>query len=151
MRNPTTARVFLTYNDFQLRQSELPPRLREFAVLRVGHSWRSAFFPGSESTAARNGPRICYQDGPDVQGNRCIGDVRTDVGALVVFLLSTDATFITAQPIHVDGELLPFFDAVGFRERAHRVHADVVLAPFRGERPWTARGWLPLPRRSCPN
>ena len=32
-----------------------------------------------------------------------IGDVRTDVGALVAFLLSTDATFITAQTIHVDG------------------------------------------------
>jgi NAD(P)-dependent dehydrogenase (short-subunit alcohol dehydrogenase family) len=32
-----------------------------------------------------------------------IGDVRADVGALVAFLLSTDATFITAQTIHVDG------------------------------------------------
>jgi NAD(P)-dependent dehydrogenase (short-subunit alcohol dehydrogenase family) len=32
-----------------------------------------------------------------------IGDVRTDVGALVSFLLSTDATFITGQTIHVDG------------------------------------------------
>lgn len=32
-----------------------------------------------------------------------IGDVRTDVGALVAFLLSTEATFITAQTIHVDG------------------------------------------------
>ena len=32
-----------------------------------------------------------------------IGDVRTDVGALVAFLLSTDATFITAQTINVDG------------------------------------------------
>jgi NAD(P)-dependent dehydrogenase (short-subunit alcohol dehydrogenase family) len=32
-----------------------------------------------------------------------IGDVRTDVGALVAFLLGTDATFITGQTIHVDG------------------------------------------------
>ncbi|RAU98802.1 SDR family NAD(P)-dependent oxidoreductase [Mycobacterium colombiense] len=32
-----------------------------------------------------------------------IGDVRTDVGALVAFLLGNDATFITGQTIHVDG------------------------------------------------
>jgi NAD(P)-dependent dehydrogenase (short-subunit alcohol dehydrogenase family) len=32
-----------------------------------------------------------------------IGDVRDDVGALVSFLLSSDATFITGQTIHVDG------------------------------------------------
>jgi NAD(P)-dependent dehydrogenase (short-subunit alcohol dehydrogenase family) len=32
-----------------------------------------------------------------------IGDVRTDVGALVAFLLGTDATFITGQTVHVDG------------------------------------------------
>jgi NAD(P)-dependent dehydrogenase (short-subunit alcohol dehydrogenase family) len=37
-----------------------------------------------------------------------IGDVRTDVGALVSFLLSTDATFITAQTIHVDGGIGSF-------------------------------------------
>jgi NAD(P)-dependent dehydrogenase (short-subunit alcohol dehydrogenase family) len=32
-----------------------------------------------------------------------IGDPTTDVGALVAFLLGDDATFITAQTIHVDG------------------------------------------------
>jgi|SRR5690242_2999368 len=32
-----------------------------------------------------------------------IGDVRTDVGALVAFLLGSDATFITGQTIHIDG------------------------------------------------
>jgi NAD(P)-dependent dehydrogenase (short-subunit alcohol dehydrogenase family) len=32
-----------------------------------------------------------------------IGDVRSDVGALVAFLLGSDATFITGQTIHVDG------------------------------------------------
>jgi NAD(P)-dependent dehydrogenase (short-subunit alcohol dehydrogenase family) len=32
-----------------------------------------------------------------------IGDVRTDVGALVAFLLGSDAAFITGQTIHVDG------------------------------------------------
>jgi NAD(P)-dependent dehydrogenase (short-subunit alcohol dehydrogenase family) len=32
-----------------------------------------------------------------------IGDVHADAGALVSFLLSSDATFITGQTIHVDG------------------------------------------------
>jgi NAD(P)-dependent dehydrogenase (short-subunit alcohol dehydrogenase family) len=32
-----------------------------------------------------------------------IGDVQADAGALVSFLLSSDATFITGQTIHVDG------------------------------------------------
>ncbi|SPM30609.1 SDR family NAD(P)-dependent oxidoreductase [Mycobacterium terramassiliense] len=32
-----------------------------------------------------------------------IGDPRSDVGALVAFLVSGDASFITAQTIHVDG------------------------------------------------
>lgn len=37
-----------------------------------------------------------------------IGDVRTDVGALVAFLLGSDATFITGQTIHVDGGIGSF-------------------------------------------
>lgn len=37
-----------------------------------------------------------------------IGDVRTDVGALVAFLLGSDATFITGQTIHVDGGIGTF-------------------------------------------
>jgi len=32
-----------------------------------------------------------------------IGDPQADVGALVAFLLSDDAAFITAQTVHVDG------------------------------------------------
>jgi len=39
---------------------------------------------------------------------RRIGDVHTDVGALVAFLLSTDASFITAHTIHVDGGIGTF-------------------------------------------
>ncbi|WP_077087310.1 SDR family NAD(P)-dependent oxidoreductase [Mycobacterium rhizamassiliense] len=37
-----------------------------------------------------------------------IGDVHTDVGALVAFLLGSDATFITGQTIHVDGGIGSF-------------------------------------------
>jgi len=37
-----------------------------------------------------------------------IGHVRDDAGALVAFLLSNDATFITAQTIHVDGGIGSF-------------------------------------------
>ncbi|OBJ84226.1 SDR family NAD(P)-dependent oxidoreductase [Mycobacterium asiaticum] len=37
-----------------------------------------------------------------------IGDVRTDVGALVAFLLGSDATFITGQTIHIDGGIGSF-------------------------------------------
>jgi NAD(P)-dependent dehydrogenase (short-subunit alcohol dehydrogenase family) len=37
-----------------------------------------------------------------------IGDVRDDVGALIAFLLGSDATFITGQTIHVDGGIGSF-------------------------------------------
>lgn len=37
-----------------------------------------------------------------------IGDVRTDVGALVAFLLGADSTFLTGQTIHVDGGIGSF-------------------------------------------
>ena len=37
-----------------------------------------------------------------------IGDVRDDVGALIAFLLGSDATFIPGQTIHVDGGIGSF-------------------------------------------
>ncbi|WP_099024428.1 carboxymuconolactone decarboxylase family protein [Mycolicibacterium palauense] len=43
VRHPELARVFLTYNGFLLQRGELPPRLRELAILRVAHRHRSAY------------------------------------------------------------------------------------------------------------
>jgi NAD(P)-dependent dehydrogenase (short-subunit alcohol dehydrogenase family) len=60
--------------------------------------------------AESDGVKLWKQFAPDAYARavrrvpmKRIGDVRTDVGALAAFLLSTDASFITAQTIHVDG------------------------------------------------
>lgn len=34
---------------------------------------------------------------------RRVGDTRDDIGAVVAFLLSDDASYVTGQTIHVDG------------------------------------------------
>jgi 4-carboxymuconolactone decarboxylase len=43
VRHPHLAKVFLTYNTFLQRRGELPPRLRELAILRVTHQRRAAY------------------------------------------------------------------------------------------------------------
>lgn len=43
VRHPDLAKAFLTYNAFLLQRGDLPPRLRELAILRVAHRHRSAY------------------------------------------------------------------------------------------------------------
>src|SRR5215213_10065070 len=54
-RHPGLARVFMSYNAFLLQRGELPLRLREFAILRLAHKRRSAFFWGEHVRVATAG------------------------------------------------------------------------------------------------
>jgi alkylhydroperoxidase family enzyme len=54
-RHPAMTREFMTYNAFLLQRGELPPRLRELAILRLAHARRSVFFWGEHVRVAKAG------------------------------------------------------------------------------------------------
>lgn len=54
-RHPKMARRFLTFNGWLLQRGELSLRLRELAILRVGHTRRSAFFWSEHAKVATHG------------------------------------------------------------------------------------------------